>query len=299
MKGKNKSYKNFSTIILIVVGLIILIALFLVFPIGIFYLLSIGFENGAENSWSIGVGFYGSLLGGLGTIIAFLVSSYQTNKIQKENINLIKEQFYEDKRLNIKPYLNFYSEFKINYLKELKLFNNENIVLNKNRFVVTSKKNYDLANSEFYFKLKNIGLGPAINLNIVKFSFNEIELNLEECETNIEPLNIGGDLSFKVNIAYFDKCLRYGNFNNFNGDNKDEIIEKFKKTEIIYIDIAYNDLLYNKYLKKFCLELSFIPTVQYYKTDPKTNIKSYRLEDISYSIKLINEKCEEIFLKKD
>ncbi|MDM1006160.1 hypothetical protein QTJ04_07805 [Clostridium perfringens] len=66
---------------------VILVVFSIIIPAVIWIALLLNFEKGAEASWSIGVGLFGSLIGGLCTLIAFLLSSYQTKKIQKQNMN--------------------------------------------------------------------------------------------------------------------------------------------------------------------------------------------------------------------
>ncbi|EIF2086675.1 hypothetical protein LE976_001407 [Clostridium perfringens] len=64
----------------------------IIIPLIIWVLLAMQIEKGAESSWSIGVGLFGSLVGGLCTLIAFLIASYQTNKIQDENMEFNTKQ---------------------------------------------------------------------------------------------------------------------------------------------------------------------------------------------------------------
>lgn len=281
--NRSNSNKKFYCI-----GIIVLSFLFIVIPLIIFILLSLGCGKDAEVSWSIGVGFYGSLLGGIGTIVAFLVTSYQTKKIQDENLKLIKNQFVEDKRLNIKPYLSVSSEFRINNNKKLKSFDEKCKKFNEKPLKVYSNIS-TIKNSEFYFKIKNLGLGTAMNINIVKFSFGKINLDLDKCIKDIESLDVREDFTAKVPIKYYDRDIMYGEFNNFKSENKDEIVRKFKKIEKIYIDIEFNDLLNNRYLKKFCIELNFVPDIHCYERDLETNIMRYRLNDISCEIKTSNK----------
>lgn len=55
--------------------------------------LAFKFEKGAEASWSIGVGLFGALIGGLSTLMAFLLSSYQNEKFQSENSEIAINQY--------------------------------------------------------------------------------------------------------------------------------------------------------------------------------------------------------------
>ncbi|MDK0626927.1 hypothetical protein P5F04_08345 [Clostridium perfringens] len=84
MKLKNKL--NYLVVFLIILLVIII-------PISIWILLLCKFEKGAEASWAIGVGLFGSLIGGLSTLIAFLFSSYQNERFQSKNVKVAINQY--------------------------------------------------------------------------------------------------------------------------------------------------------------------------------------------------------------
>ncbi|MGG7077375.1 hypothetical protein [Clostridium sardiniense] len=117
-KEEKKGWFNFKLII-------ILVAIFIVIPIIIFGCLFWGYEKGYETSWAIGVGFYGSLISGVGTIIAFLVTSYQTNKIQNENMKFNLKQL----RLN-----NIYKEIS-EYEKLIYEINSFNQLVTETQYI--------------------------------------------------------------------------------------------------------------------------------------------------------------------
>ncbi|MDK0734979.1 hypothetical protein P7A61_05265 [Clostridium perfringens] len=169
----------------------------IIIPLIIWVLLAMQIEKGAESSWSIGVGLFGSLVGGLCTLIAFLIASYQTNKIQNENMEFNLKQL----RLN-----NIYKEiseyekliYEINSFNQLvtetiyiDIFNADTVRKHCDKLlefthsiewkslIVTDKKLRDDIN-EYFFK--------SVNKKVCNLKYNKIIIH--ELTGNISNLFI-------------------------------------------------------------------------------------------------------------
>lgn len=285
MNKKDEIYKKVKKVLIkisIVIGIIILIFLFLVVPIIIFFLLKNGVEKGAEDSWAIGVGFYGALLGGLGTIIAFLVTSYQTNKIQKENISLLEEQFSHDKRLTIKPYL----DLSWDYTNR-----NDIISINNNDPLQVIKNAVDFVPFQRVIEINNLGLGPAIDVKITKMVLNNIDITLDEDARWFNSININDKKFFGIDIAILtlnpiENSELYG--------TKNELEKRYNLLNELYFRIEYGDILDNKYTKDICLTIKVDPVI----SNCDTNENLYVLTDFTYLTDIDENKCYEKLKKR-
>lgn len=70
----------------------ILIVILILAIICIWGLLFLGVEKGAEDSWGIGVGLFGSIVGGIFTLIAVLIPINENREIQEKTEKMHKEQ---------------------------------------------------------------------------------------------------------------------------------------------------------------------------------------------------------------
>lgn len=243
MNKKDEIYKKVKKALIkisIVIGISILILLFLAVPIIIFFLLKNGVEKGAEDSWAIGVGFYGALLGGLGTIIAFLFTSYQAQKGQE----LLKEQFYEDKRIGVKPFL----DVNISNINNI----NKSKYLNLNGINSIVRKNVDLAkykNSELIIEFNNIGLGPAINIELIEINTNndKVCIDFELFRKNIGSININENKFLLIN---FNTLLDETKLPKSHFESTEDAKSKLNPLNFdIEFKFRFYDILENKYDK--------------------------------------------------
>ncbi|MFR1315341.1 MAG: hypothetical protein ACLSBN_06610 [Clostridium perfringens] len=283
MDKKDEIYKKVKKVLIkisIAIGIIILIFLFLIVPIIIFFLLKNGVEKGAEDSWAIGVGFYGALLGGLGTIIAFLVTSFLNIKIQKENNFLLKEQFSQDKRLTIKPYLD---------LSWYDTDRNDIISINKNNPIKLIKNFPNFKCYQDLLEINNLGLGPAIDVKITKMTLNNRDIILDEDITWFNSININSKKFFGIDLAILEineeKQKLYGNI--------DEIEKKYNQSKELYFRIEYGDILDNKYIKDVYLIITTNSIIEYNNDEDL-----YEMIDFSYSIETNENKCYEKLKKR-
>lgn len=282
---------------------IILCFLFLIIPIILFILLLLGKEKSAIDSWTIGVGFYGALLGGLGTIIAFIVTSQQTNKIQSENVKLLKEQFYEDKRINVKPFLDINISSICDATKEgyydlnkdyaFKKSNNNNIII--------------FANDELMLNIKNVGIGPAINIKFIKIKFDEKinivnnikdninNINLEKFNINLGALHINESKFLKTYFNLIDANLNKRYF-----DSQNEISELVKLADhYIEFTIEFNDILENLYEKKVVILIqNNIKSKTITSMQLPNGSNPRRITSNTLKFKILENQCSEILKRK-
>ncbi|MDM0453918.1 hypothetical protein QTH16_04635 [Clostridium perfringens] len=189
-----KFHKNYS---LLINGILIFFSI--IVPTIIWFLLLFNFEKGAEASWNIGVGLFGSLIGGVMTFLTFFISSYQTKNIQAKN----NENFLKDLRLN-----NLYlvaNEYKLLiselYEFELSLKKIENEI-SKNNYNDEFIENYcdNLIKSIRIFKykiliIKNSSVKDEIKKELEKLQQNVVSLknsnNKEKQEERISNIESG------------------------------------------------------------------------------------------------------------
>lgn len=230
---------------------IILCFLFLIIPIILFILLLLGKEKSAIDSWTIGVGFYGALLGGLGTIIAFIVTSQQTNKIQNENVKLLKEQFYEDKRIGVKPFLDINISNISNATKGNSLYLNKyNSIIRKNITFI------DCKNDQLIIEFNNIGLGPAINIKLIEVNVDneKIDIKFDNFRKNIGSININEN---KFLIINFNTVLDENKLAKENFESREDLKSKLKILDFnIKFKFRFCDILENEYDKIFKIKIS-------------------------------------------
>ncbi|MDM0609233.1 hypothetical protein QTH02_14040 [Clostridium perfringens] len=230
---------------------IILCFLFLIIPIILFILLLLGKEKSAIDSWTIGVGFYGALLGGLGTIIAFIVTSQQTNKIQNENVKLLKEQFYEDKRIGVKPFLDINISNISNATKGNSLYLNKyNSIIRKNITFI------DCKNDQLIIEFNNIGLGPAINIKLIGVNVDneKIDIKFDNFRKNIGSININEN---KFLIINFNTVLDENKLSKENFESREDLKSKLKILDFnIKFKFRFCDILENEYDKIFKIKIS-------------------------------------------
>ncbi|XZK76746.1 hypothetical protein ACSXCI_15890 (plasmid) [Clostridium perfringens] len=248
---KNYIKRNIKKILNQKLFYIILCFLFLIIPIILFILLLLGKEKSAIDSWTIGVGFYGALLGGLGTIIAFIVTSQQTNKIQNENVKLLKEQFYEDKRIGVKPFLDINISNISNATKGNSLYLNKyNSIIRKNITFI------DCKNDQLIIEFNNIGLGPAINIKLIGVNVDneKIDIKFDNFRKNIGSININEN---KFLIINFNTVLDETKLAKEDFESKEDLKSKLKILDFnIKFKFRFCDILENEYDKIFKIKIS-------------------------------------------
>lgn len=183
------------------------------------------------NDW---IGFLGSLLAGIVTLIVM----YFTNKAGRENTNKTldesRKQHEENKALAIRPYLTA--------SKEDTLISNDGKILNdvtfSYGFISTEKEMY-----HEYISLKNIGLGAAVNIKVNSISVfgKEIIPDSQGCrntwQNNLEVSDV-----VTIELILGLDWTKY----------TDGI--ELKRIQELIINLAFEDLLGNKYMQSVICE---------------------------------------------
>lgn len=196
-------------------------------------------------------------------------------------IRFTRKQFKLDKRIEIKPYLDlsideisFYSSESFLTGFEIDEWKNEEIYLLKimRDLPVKVKK----GTLRVKFNLENIGLGNAIHLKLIDIISDDRKL--ENCKDNMNIIKKDSGLTIFMEIEKVieekvieekilelkERIKRDGKLHeeSFKIDTKKYPYGKFIDDEIskiseekIYITFEYEDMLYNKYKKTFCLQL--------------------------------------------
>jgi hypothetical protein len=166
-----------------------------------------------SNDW---IGFYAVIIGGLITYFSIYISMNGVRSqvtVQEESNNLMKIQLdnekikiKEERRLNVRPYINEYSgniNHSINYLS---------VIFEKHQLEDHAYQD------DMVIRIKNIGLGPMISFRVVGLidvgsdlysQFNDEIKSLEKegvMELKISYLHSGTFLSntYRIVVEYFD-----------------------------------------------------------------------------------------------
>lgn len=166
-----------------------------------------------SNDW---IGFYAVIIGGLITYFSIYISMNGVRSqvtVQEESNNLMKIQLdnekikiKEERRLNVRPYINEYSgntNHSINYLS---------VIFEKHQLEDHAYQD------DMVIRIKNIGLGPMISFKVVGLvdvgsdlysQFNDEIKSLEKegvMELKISYLHSGTFLSntYRIVVEYFD-----------------------------------------------------------------------------------------------
>lgn len=185
-----------------------------IIPVFIWICLYLEFEKGYEQSWAIGVGLFGSISGGICTLIAVIISTMETRKIQDENkefnkrqlkIILINDQINEYK--NLKDILDkFYQKLK-NSKNNIEIYALKKEIDSFTKVIIDNSINDDLINDIdniimnllcmddrntaihiesrlciFKEKLSEILLNENIHINIYTKYAKDLQFFLEETE---------------------------------------------------------------------------------------------------------------------
>ena len=223
-------------------------------------------------------------------------------------IQFTRNQFKDDKRIGIKPYLDLRLKDKFCVISKGDTSNLDSKYFNEHlNFIRLS--NYNSMLSIFYIELdiENIGLGHALNCKVVdiygenrtsEISENLIVLKQEEKSKiwlYVEKIKKKEyiELFEKAYECYVEELViieeQLNNGELIQGtETSDTINEELKSIskEEIYIDIEYNDMLDNKYKKTFCIEL-------YYYVD-----MTFSICRLNGDVRVLNEKSKDFQIKK-
>ncbi|MGL4572006.1 MAG: hypothetical protein ACRCVJ_13180 [Clostridium sp.] len=197
-------------------------------------------------------------------------------------INYTRKQFKEDKRIDVKPFLN------------IKLKSLENDICSLGFFKINSSNINKPSKEKVGVEFDNLGLGHCLKCKLVEVKLNNKNIQQEVCFIgNIkksESITKGislyvyyGDIleGFK-NKYYGKKMLDYDDgFGNL--ENK---IREYTKSRLELI-IEYYDVLGNKYKKSWYLDVFIVFNI---KTNEIFLIEDFEFERVEYEIEENSEK---------
>lgn len=229
-----------------------------------------------EPSFKIGTLHGELLISSLTTILSSIVSTLGVII----TIKYTKKQFDKDKRIQVKPHLNFLLEsFSYESTLSDRIINRNQTLFNKinkdNIIIYLHGQNDDEDRSiSNTIKIENIGIGPVINFKITSIQSNKREIDVIPNKIIfIDNIKIEGHIDLKLTIDTPSVSQE---------DN-----DPCSICEQILINIEYQDILYNKYEYKLYFE-TFISTVS-------TNLvtQSYQI-----SSRILYDMCSEKQIKK-
>lgn len=147
-----------------------------------------------SNDW---IGFYGAIIGGLITYFSIYmsmngVSSQVTAQIEANNLTRIqleyeKNKIEEERRLNVRPYINEYYRNTEHLIKYLSVIFEEH------------KLKDHVYQDDMAIRIKNIGLGPIISLRVV--GLIDVDSNLYT-QFNDEIRSLEKDGVMELTVSY-------------------------------------------------------------------------------------------------
>lgn len=267
MNGLKKSKEYIKKNLVLIVVIILFVAI--IFPV-ILDVLDIGkcipfYKNTSPDGW---LGVIAALLGFSGIFIT---------------IKHTDKQFSEDKRISIKPYIHAEIERKM-------CVRHPDI-----KIKIPIKNSIDSIYNEISLGLTNIGLGPAIDFQIINiYSSKDIQLSMEKeiLEVIDKEKFVGILLDIKV-----DMDEGYGKLKGYKFDTDMQIEEikrsiRHKSRMEIYIDFKYIDVLNNSYRKTICIEIYIEPVYRQVNGNKlgEGEIKDFTIE----ATVLLDKESEEI-----
>lgn len=179
-------------------------------------------SNIDNSDWSSFLGSYiGAILGGIVTLLGVGITIWYQHK-----------QITEDRRLSIAPYMiyNTYNEYSDSAKKRL---------TQKNMALYYYRHNSNL-HIDYYIELKNVGMGPALDIEIYDIFINGEEVKKlnddNSSKLNDEILDKKSDVLISINLR-----LRL--------DNREEEQSycSIERKETLSFKVRYYDLLENQY----------------------------------------------------
>lgn len=192
--------------------------------------------------------FIGSLLGGVLSFLGVFITIRYTKKQFKEEIKMSEEQFKEDKRISIKPYLDI----------RLKEYNNEGIA-HLGIFTINDFKNLNLyKQSNIGVEITNLGQGNCLECKLVGVKINDKKIDDEI--VYISNLKISESILVKITFMQWYGDILEEIREKSIGKNIGNSYENFKKSicsdtlNVIELQFEYKDVLENKYNKNIVIE---------------------------------------------
>ncbi len=221
----NKEINNKNKLI---IYLIIVLAILVVLPLLIEKLIVNNnyLSKASNDGWIAFLGSYiGGIIGGMGTLIAMIVTTRETRRIQRKNEEyIIKKDYLEDVKRN-KPLL---------MIKEV---DEGSRWISESRFNIGRVDLYSI----ILFEIKNVGLGIAKDITFRSKSKNKIEYSYNNVLLNGDSI-----VDLSINFYYFDMEEVYNNketliisyrdiFDNLYSIEYDIMINKFNDSDYLKI----------------------------------------------------------------
>lgn len=229
-KGLRNVYKKHTEAI----NLILIIILFISVPLFIDHcIIGNKFPSNIENSdW---VSFLGNYIGAFSTLIGIWWTIRFTREQAKKDRELAKEQALEERRFQNEPKL------LVNLENKIQTCIKENVELHL--YYDGDKDNNNII---IFLLLKNIGLGPAINIKITNIKYKDKKLNTIY---QFSGLDISKEIIIKMNISMCLEGINEGEkpLKKWEGPFKSRSEISHNKSGNLEFNIEYSDLFGDSY----------------------------------------------------
>lgn len=225
-------------------------------------------SNISNENWVNFLGSYcGAIISAIATVIGIFVTIEYTRKEAQRDRELAMKQENENRRLQIAPYL------KYKQCKTLFKEKHDISILyvpddNDNKFINTT------------IIIKNVGMGPIVNLGITSLKFNNSELGYTLTSQDIieknEEIKMLIDFRFRLEQINQGELIR----NPEGFICKYSVPDKYKRGGNLELLIEYNDLLENTYKQKIIINLSIAFEADKDEKEWKYSEPSFSLSDI-------------------
>lgn len=212
---------------------IVTIVLLILSPIAINFIVKskpwFGVEAVGDNDW---IGFYGSYIGGVITLVALVVT-----------IGYTTWQYKDQDRKRIQPYITVKQLYK-NFIRDDTKFITPDMAMH---YILSEQKNNE---EDVYFKelelhgeAKNIGLGTAVNIQFDNISFENKKI--KNASASYHAIAVGDKILFR--LVFLDLVIENKLLN-----NKYKVAKKNQEIPDVYMDFSmlFDDLLGNKYVQQ-------------------------------------------------
>ena len=201
-------------------------------------------SNISNEDWVSFLGSYcGAIISAIATVIGIFITIEYTRKEAQRDRDLALKQERENRRLQIAPYLK-YTQCKTLF----KETHDINILYvpddNDNTFINTT------------ILIKNVGIGPVVNIGITSLKFNDSELGYTLSSQGIieknEEVKMLIDFRFRLDTIDQKELIR----NPKGCICKYSVPNKYQRGGKLELLIEYNDLLENTYKQRMIINLS-------------------------------------------
>lgn len=201
-------------------------------------------------------------------------------------IQYTRNQFNDDKRKGIKPYLDlsiakmkFISKHSFTTGEEIEKFSDDDVFLL--HIKEDSLQEGSIGTFNINFKLENVGLENAINCKVIDIIGEDRDWKYFKENRSIIKKGESQDIFIKIEKTITDEHIKLSEENEYLMENLEkgdyhididkypygkfisDCISKVNK-EKVYIKVEYYDLLNNRYIKSFCVKLYLFGSIDGY-----------------------------------